>query len=153
MIKDIVVCSPEERHWLSVYLKNSNALNFARRILEGNVSVHKGFIRSLYDLSSLHSAFGKQDWGMDEPGKFLISEVYPLMVSPSCPDVSFLAKVQEYMGKIKSNQMEFVITILKRGRHLMVVDGNKRTIAYFEIIKQVENKIINYPVFLLQRGS
>lgn len=150
MIKDVVACTPEEKRRLSEHLETSNVYYYAPHVKDGRIPAFTGFIKSLSDLGSLPSFFHKRDWGVDEPCTFLVGEVAPLMMGPRCPDPTFMPKVREFMDTIESGKMEFIVTIEKKNNCLMVVDGNKRTIAYFELMKQMGKENINYQIYLLQ---
>jgi hypothetical protein len=117
-------------------------------------TLSKGRVKTLRDLGALKTEFGQI--GMLLPHvstgerKFRISEVTPLLRTNPGLDDELLRKIDEFASKDRRGEVTYNVTIFSHGSDLVVKDGNKRTIAFYERRRDSLTEQIDFPVFLIQ---
>lgn len=136
MIEEVRPCSVIEILRQATYLEATPVRDIAWKLRVGQVSLSRGIVRSLVDLGALKTEFG-QIGPLPAPArtgasKFLVSEVLPLLTENPGADDVLLAKIQYLIGKDARGAVDFNTTVLRLGTDLIVKDGNKRAIAFYE---------------------
>jgi hypothetical protein len=80
---------------------------------------------------------------------FTVSEVLPLLRGRRSADPGMLHSIEAFMGGDAAGTVEYNVTILRSRDKLMLVDGNKRTIAFYERRRGGED-MIEYPIFVIE---
>lgn len=153
MIDDIQRCNAGDLESMIRYLAASPVFSIAALLREGRLTLKRGVIRSVGDLGMLKTEFGNlgklvPSQRAGEP-KFLVSEVLPSLRRNPGADDGLLDAILGFMGSDERGQVEYVVTVFRAGTDLIVKDGNKRTIAYFER-RRGNLKAIDYPVFIVE---
>lgn len=153
VIKRLRNCSQQEVQQHIAYLVPTPVCTIAELLKSGQCRLSKGTIRSMADLGALKTEFGHMGPlappRTDGEQKFRISEVLPLLkANPGAGD-ALLPNIQGIMKLDESGKVDYIVTIMRIGSDLIVKDGNKRTIAYFERRKSF-GKLIDFPVYLVE---
>jgi hypothetical protein len=155
MFKNLCKCSPEETRRHITYLSSTPVSRIAELLRSRRCVLKKGVVSSLQYLGSLKTEFGQigplvpaQQIG---ERKFLVSEIVPILrANRDVPDGGLLESIEAVMGKVARNEVEFNITILLLNGEIIVKDGNKRTIAYYENRKNLNQTEIHYEVYVVE---
>lgn len=151
MILNLQLCSPAEISTQIAYLEATPVAAIATQLCRGTLCLYKGIIQSLDALGTLKTEFGtigtETAPPMDGERKFRICQVLPLLRANAGLDNLMLQKIEEFMQKDARGDVEYNVTVLKSETDLIVKDGNKRTIAFYERRKGLHDPI-HLPVFL-----
>jgi hypothetical protein len=136
VITDLHQCSDAQLREQINYLRSTPVAGIARLLDEGRCCLMAGTIRSLTMLGSLKTEFGqigclKAPHGPGER-KFRVAEVLPLLEANPGIDAPMLRSIRFFMLKDECAELVLNTTILNLGSDLVIKDGNKRTIAFFE---------------------
>ena len=136
MITDLRLCSAGELRKQIDYLAATPVAGIAALLRGGQLALKAGTIRSLATMGSLKTEFGQIGSivvaNSDAQSKFRVAEVLPLLEAHAGLDDPMLEKIRTFMRKDESGQVHFNTTLLRVGGELIIKDGNKRTIAFFE---------------------
>lgn len=156
MIMDTQLCSPTELEKQIAYLEATPVAGIANLLRGGQLCLKKGVLKSLDELGRLKTEFGTigsriapRTYG---ERKFRVCEVLPMLQANPSLDKPMFRKVEQFMEKDGRGAVEYNVTILRSGIDLIVKDGNKRTIAFYERRKGVSDQI-DFPVFLAEEPS
>lgn len=152
MIADVRPCSPEELQSQIAYLEATPVREIAELLRVGRCSLKKGIVRSLPELGLLKTEFGPigplVPSASDGEVKFRVHEVAPILrANPGVDDGGLLAKIEALIEADARGQIQYNVTIFHHGGELIVKDGNKRAIAFYERRKGSGNRI-EFPVFI-----
>ena len=151
MIHDIELCSPVELSEQISYLEGTPVAGIAALLRRGTLRLYKGTVRSVRELGTLKTEFGKIGSQvappMDGESKFRICEVLPLLRTHPNLDQQLMRNIQEFIDKDARGEVAYNTTILRRGTDLIVKDGNKRTVALYERRNDGPDRI-SFSVFL-----
>ena len=158
MIKNIKQCSESEINSQIKYLSNTPVSKIADFLRTGSLKLQKGIITSLSDLGQLKTEFGPigniKPKAIEGEIKFIVSELVPtLKNNPNVIDNGLLVNIESIAEKEKKNEIEFNITIFSNGNELIIKDGNKRTVAYYENRKTNIIDSIDYPVYIIEQPT
>lgn len=114
----------------------------------------KGIVCSLQHLGGLKTEFGQIGRLVPEQGagekKFLVSEIVPLLrANPTVSDGGLLRRIEAIMDSEARNEIDFNITALQWNDEIILKDGNKRTIAFYENRKNSNQVEINYGIYFV----
>jgi len=154
MFSNLRDCDSEELEQQMDYLSDTPVAGIVSLLRDGRCLLRKGVVSTLSNLGSLKTEFGKigslvppQRSGEH---KFLVSEIVPtLRANRNVPDGDLLRKIEAIMDKEAKNEIEFNVTVFSCNGESIVKDGNKRTIAFFENRRRLNNAEINYEVYLV----
>ena len=154
MFNNLCECSPEETQRQMDYLSSTPVSGIAQLLRSGRCVLKKGIVCSLQFLGNLKTEFGQI--GLLTPGqrngeeKFLVSEIVPMLrANPIVSDGGLLNKIEAIMEREAKNEIEFNITLMLWNGETIVKDGNKRTIAFFENRKNLNQAEVSYEVYLV----
>lgn len=136
MITDLRLCSGDELREQISYLAATPVRDIAGLLQSSRCTLKAGTIRSLEALGNLKTEFGQIGSAVastsDGQQKFHVAEVLPLLEAHPELDAGMLQKIRMFMREDESGRVVFNTTIMRIGAELVLKDGNKRTIAYFE---------------------
>lgn len=152
MIQGVEQCSNEETNAQIEYLISTPVSGITEYLINGQLKLSKGNVESLEFLGSLKTEFGVigsiVPKSMEGQKKFRVSELVPALKNhPTVDDGGLLKKIESIASNV--NEIEFNITVLALGNELIIKDGNKRTIAFYENRKESLNRDICYPVYIV----
>jgi hypothetical protein len=155
MFDNLYHCGPEETQKQISYLSSTPVAGIANLLRSGQCILKKGFVRDLHHLGSLKTEFGQigplVPTQSNGENKFLVSEIVPMLrANRSVLDDGLLTKIESIMEKEMKNEIEFNITVLTWNGEAIVKDGNKRTIAFFENRRNLNQADINYEIYLVE---
>ena len=154
MITDVRPCSAEELQKQIAYLLNTPVPGVGMCLANGGCKLSKGVVRSLAVLGSLKTEFGQL--GPHVPparsgeAKFLASEVVPILRGNPGSGDDLLRKIDAILA-VDESEIEYNVTVMRLGSELIIKDGNKRSIAFWERRKGAADRI-DYPVVLVEEG-
>lgn len=155
MFKSIRKCGKEETQNQIEYLSNTPVFKLAELLREEKCTLSKGLLCSLKQLGDLKTEFGQI--GLLVPTttsgaiKFRVCELVSILRSnPHITDNGLLERIEAIMEKEAANAIPFNITVLQLNGEVVVKDGNKRTIAFFENRRNQSVDEIHYEIFLVQ---
>ncbi len=128
----------------------------AEYLRNGQLKLSKGKVNSLYYLGNLKTEFGVIGDIVPKTSegevKFTVSELVPaLRNNPDVNDDGLLNKIEAIIEKEKNNEIEFNVTVLSLKNELVLKDGNKRTVVFYENRRTNLGQVINYPVYVLHQ--
>jgi hypothetical protein len=158
MIAHLVECSEEEVRAQSAYSAATPVAQLSSMIHSGQLIVWRGTIAKMDDLGRLKTEFGEIGRLRPPLGKFLVSELLPtLRANRDVPDDHLLLKIESLIEPVLKGAIEMNVSILEIGAELVIMDGNKRAIAFHEGRRSSASSPIAFEVFLLRpkrwRGS
>jgi len=126
----------------------------AKLLRTGQCTLKSGIVRSLAQLGALKTEFGHI--GVLLPPtvhgerKFRVCEVGPVLRSNAGVDNGgLLREIDAFIAKDERGEVQYNVTIFRQGTDLVVKDGNKRTIAFYERRKGSSDEI-EFPVFIVE---
>ncbi len=141
MLKNIRACSSAEALAQMEYLRATPVSCLVKLVEQNHLVLFRASIESLTDLGKLKTEFGVI--GRLHPSvtsgckKFLVSEIVPtLRANPDVNDDGLLQRIERIVELEDIGAVEYNTTILDGGLELVIKDGNKRTIAYFERFRE-----------------
>ncbi len=155
MITDVENCSAEELQNQIAYLANTAVRGIAELLRNGQCTLKKGIVRSLSWLGNLKTEFGQIGplipSATEGEKKFRVSEIVPLLrANPVVDDGGLLKAIEAFIEKDTLGEVEYNVTIFNFGNDLVMKDGDKRTVAFYEHRKETSNNSIEFPVFIVQ---
>ena len=130
-------CSPEEIEWLRAYLAENakpvwlyvcGLIREDPRITKGGVSGTK----EIGELKTVWSTLGN----IPNSRKFFVREVIHILQDRQNENHNkaeeHLQKIEDYMKLLDKGELQLIITLEESKNDLMILDGNTRTVAYFE---------------------
>ncbi len=156
MLSGLRACSPEEVVAQARYLFDTPVWSLACDLRNGARVLWRAAISSHRDLGSLPTIFGDIGGHRPAPGSgratFTVSEILPLLLCHHAADLTMLRAIEELMAADAAGRVEYNATILRSKDALMLVDGNKRTVAFYERWRATTaGDSIEYPVFVIDR--
>jgi hypothetical protein len=155
MITDIENCSAQQLQSQINYLLETPVKGVAVNLLCGLCSLKKGNVRSLSWLGDLKTEFGQIGHLSPDAGKgqrkFRVREVVPLLRANPGVDARLLRAIEDFVKKDELGEVEYNVTLYYDGSELVMKDGDKRTIAFYERRKDLGDDTIQYPVFIVSR--
>ena len=98
----------------------------------------------------MHTEFGEIGRLVPKNTKFLVAELLPVhRTNSDVDDGGLLQKIEALVEPVRSASVEMNITILCTQSGYLVKDGNKRTVAFYEIGLKSGTDAISFPVFVL----
>jgi hypothetical protein len=167
MIHEIRPCTVDEITELGNYLANNSWVKqIGRAILEGRAGVKIGKVGTLNELGNLKTMTGFIDdsaiTGSNRPlqptsefkgeKKYLVKEVLPSLQGKDINDGSHIQTIEKYISMFaKGDKIQMILSALEYKGDFMLVDGNKRSVAYYETtnfkgIKDIDLKIHVIPI-------
>ncbi|MDO8310393.1 MAG: hypothetical protein Q7T25_00490 [Sideroxyarcus sp.] len=158
MFNYLCECSPIETRRQIDYLSSTPVFKIAELLNSGQCVLKKGAISSLHHLGNLKTEFGPigslLPAAKSGERKFLVSEIVPMLrANRTIPDGGLLQSIETIMKTEAKNEVDFNITLLSLNGEIIIKDGNKRTIAYYENRKNFNRTTSNYEVYLVESAS
>jgi len=158
MFNNLCKCSTDETQRQINHLSSTPVSGIAELLRSRRCVLKKGVVSSLQYLGSLKTEFGQigplvpaQKTG---ERKFLVSEIVPILrANRNIPDDGLLQRIEAVIKKEAKNEIEFNITLLLCNGEIIIKDGNKRTIAYYENRKNLNQTAINYEVYVVESAQ
>ncbi len=153
MFTDLINCSTNEVVLHIDYLKATPVHYLANDLESGKLNLRKGFINNIAYLGTLKTIF--KDIGgitaLKERGRdrFIIEEIIPLLEKYPNLDKRFENNVRAIIEADRYSLIEFKVTVFNSGSGYIVVDGNKRAIAFFNKNIQDRREQISFLVYVL----
>jgi hypothetical protein len=146
-----VGCSENEKNELTAYL-SMTPVSWLNRIIESGASVEKATIESLQHIGSLQTIFeclgGIKCQDQIGTKRFLVSQVFDALQSPSCTDKSMLDTILLYKQLKSQGCLEIKITIFECSEGVIVFDGNKRAVACLQQANEKNQETV-LPVYIV----
>jgi len=155
MITDLRDCTEQELQAQINYLEGTPVRGIVQLLRTGRCVLKRGSVPTLTELGALKTEFGQM--GPLVPNathgetKFRVAELVPLLRGNPGVDDGLLTKIDAFVEKDKRGEVEYNVTIFDHGNDLVIKDGNKRTVAFFERRKGSCNDVIAFPVFVVQQ--
>lgn len=154
VIADVRSCSFEEFRRQIGYLEATPVRGIAELLRTGRCTLKRGIVRSLAQLGALKTEFGQIGVllppAMHGERKFRVREVAPVLRSnPEVDEGGLLREIDAFIEKDERGEVQYDVTIFRQGTDLVVKDGNKRTIAFYERRKGSSDEI-EFPVFIVE---
>ena len=115
--------------------------------------VFKAKINSLPDIGGLETIWGHLGgvFSFREYGhsRFQVSEVLATLRNPQCRDSSLLHRIENFIRLIAKGYKNFNVILGKIGNNYIILDGNKRTVAYYEYAREKGITDLNLPVYIV----
>jgi hypothetical protein len=154
MITNVEGCSEEEAQAQIRYLAQTPIRGIAELLESGRCRLKKGVVSSLIALGSLNTEFGQIGSLVpsvsNEERKFRVSEIVPLLRSNPDADERLLQKIEAFVAADKRGEVKYNVTIFNYGDALVIKDGNKRTIAFYERRKESASDDIEFFVYIVE---
>lgn len=133
MLTDLHRCSADEVARQATYLAATPVSDVAAALLSGRAHLSRASVRSLRDLGSLETIFGSLGHARPRPGqdRFRVKDILQVLES-SQADPKMLRDIKGFMASDANGAVEYNITILRSSTRLTLIDGNKRSVAFFE---------------------
>jgi len=149
----ITPCEAGELKQQINYLKNTPVKGLSDLLKQGELQLGYTFINSIDALGALKTEFGAIDTlapqSCNGEKKFLVSDIYSALCSnPSIDDGGLLQSIEEIRIAESNNEVEFNITALFQNNELVIKDGNKRTIAFYENRRNSHPLKMNFKLFV-----
>jgi hypothetical protein len=137
MLTNLKACSVEAARTQAEYLRATPVSGLADLLDRQWLTLFAAEIESLEALGKLKTEFGPigrlQPVATTGEKKFTVSELVPaLRANPDVDDGGLLQRIERIIELEEMGAIEYNTTILDDGSELVIKDGNKRTIAYFE---------------------
>lgn len=157
MISDLRDCTEQELQAQINYLEGTPVRGIAELLRTGQCVLKRGSVPTFTHLGALKTEFGQigplVPNATDGETKFRVAELVPLLRNNSGVDDGLLQKIDAFVEKDKRGEVDYNVTIFDHGNDLVIKDGNKRTVAFFERRKGSSNDAIAFPVFVVQQAS
>lgn len=82
---------------------------------------------------------------------FLVSDVLPTLRRADHPDDQVLCSVELFMAKDAAGTLELTVTVLHQDGAYVVLDGNKRAVAFYERRMGAGPDETALPIYLITR--
>jgi len=152
MIADIKLCTASELADQIRYLSPTPVSDIAKLLQSGQCRLSQGVIRSLADLGALKTEFGAigplTPPAMQGEKKFRVREILSLLHANPGIDVDLHTKIDAFLQDDEGN-IDYNVTVMRLNNDLIIKDGNKRSIAFYER-RRGSTEQIDYPVFLVE---
>lgn len=154
MFNTLKQCGPDETQRQIYYLSSTPVDAIADLLRCGQYTLKKGVVSDMQQLGSLKTEFGQIGSLIPSQSngehKFLVSEVVPLLrANRGVPDAGLLRKIEAIMEKETKHEIEYNITVFVWNGEYIVKDGNKRTIAFFENRRNMDDNEVHYEVYVV----
>ncbi len=73
----------------------------------------------------------------------------PVLQGSNHPDDSALLSIQQFMAMEAEGTLDLIVTLLKSDAGYVILDGNKRVVAFYEQRKQQKSDGTALPVFVI----
>lgn len=105
----------------------------ADALLSGQARLSEASVRSLHDLGTLDTIFSELGSARPQPGqeRFKVKDVMQVLESHRA-DPKMLSAIKGIIASDANGTVEYNITVLRSSTGLTLIDGNKRSIAFFE---------------------
>jgi len=134
------------------YLLEQPVRGVVLMVNSGNYELKKGIVNSLDNLGNIKTEFGELGGIVSERDKFLVCQVVSILENPICEDKKSLESIRYFQEQDKLNNLSILTTIfVEESGELRVIDGNKRTIAFYENRKDSIVDEIVLPVYFIER--
>ncbi|HLQ33696.1 MAG TPA: hypothetical protein VK457_13500 [Chloroflexota bacterium] len=153
MISEVRECWPEEVRSHLLYLLYTPVCQYACSITRGGYGLRRAVINSISYLGSLPTIF--QNLGTADASTivghspFLVKDVMPVLQGSNHPDDSALLSIQQFMAMEAEGTLDLIVTLLKSDAGYVILDGNKRVVAFYEQRKQQKSDGTALPVFVI----
>jgi hypothetical protein len=148
---DLAECTPEQVTAQARYLANTPVSNIAELVASGQARLWSAKIQSLLELGAIETIFGNVGT-LKPPGaarRFRVSEVRDVLEKHGLADPRMRADIDSFMASDAEGQVDYNVTIVRSAGELVIVDGNKRTIAFFERRRNAGSDRIDFPAFVV----
>jgi hypothetical protein len=154
MITNIEDCSEEEVQAQIRYLAQTPVRGIAELLQSGRCRLKKGVVSSLIALGSLNTEFG-QIGSLVPPvsnkeRKFRVSEIVPLLRSNPDADDRLRQRIEAFVEADEQGEVKYNVTIFNYGNAIVIKDGNKRSIAFYERRKESASDDIEFSVYIVE---
>lgn len=165
MIEKIKPCAIEEIKSLGNYLVNKSYVqNIGKSLLEGQSILKAGKISSLRTLGSLKTMTGFIDnsaiTGPNRPiqptsefrgeKKYLVKEILPSLQGRELNDGGHIQTIEKYMKMFaKGDHIDMIVSSVEYNNDFMLIDGNKRSVAYYETMKSHNIDNIDFTIYII----
>ena len=154
MITDLLDCTEQELQTQITYLEGTPVRGIAQLLRTRKCVLKKGSVPTLTQLGALKTEFGQigplVPNATDGQKKFCVAELVPVLRNNPGVDDGLLTKIDAFVEKDKRGEIDYNVTIFDHGNDLVIKDGNKRTVAFFECRKGSSNDAIAFSVFVVQ---
>jgi hypothetical protein len=152
-IKQRESCSLEERGSHIKYLTKTPVYDFLKPHFK-NCVISTGKIESCNNVGKtktiwhdLGGILSEREYGTST---FLVEQVIPVLKKPQCNDKNEnLKKIKEYIQFIPDPNFEIKITLLENNNQILICDGNKRAVAWYEHFSKCGINNVNLPVYII----
>lgn len=145
-------CIPEEIESLRKFLLQSPVRWIVNHIDNG-ARVSKGEIHGLSSIGNLKTFWSNLGdiYSIKEHRieNFLVSQVMDALSKPQCKDKITYVTIKKYINQLANNQLKTTITLIETNDELVIVDGNKSTVACFEYGLKSALTDLRLPVFII----
>lgn len=156
MIVSLKNCTANELEGQIRYLEGTPVRGIADLLRSGQCILRRGKVQALADLGALKTEFGQLGWVSarisDGQRKFRVAEVVPVLRLNPGADDKLLECIEYFIDREARGEVDYNVTIIKHGPDLIVKDGNKRTIAFYERRHGSSESGIDFPVFIVECG-
>lgn len=154
VIRSLQYCTEVETEGPIGYLEQTPVRGIADLLRTRQCILRKGKIQTLAHLGALKTEFGQIGWlypsGADGETKFRVAEVAPALRANPGADDRLLRNIEYFIEKDSCGEVDYNITIMKHGIDLIVKDGNKRAIAFYERRSGSNYTNIDFSVFIVE---
>lgn len=150
MIRIVAECRPDEAEAQAKYLAVTPVAGLADHIRSRRLRVLRGIVESVQTLGQLKTEIGSIGRLTPRDGKFLVSELLPVLRANSdVEDGGLCAAIEALFEPVRLGNVSMNVTVLSANFDQVVKDGNKRTVAFYEITRESNVNEISFPVFVL----
>lgn len=155
VIENLRRCTQEELEAQIRYLEQTPVRGLAALLRAGTCDLSAGHVRSVASIGGLKTEFGElgplRPPSREGARKFLVSEVWPALEATPGADDAMHTAIARFMRKDEYGDVDYNITLVLFDGEVIVKDGNKRTIAFYERRRTFAGSI-EFPVFVVDVG-
>jgi hypothetical protein len=143
-------CSSDEIRAQAEYLAATPVSTIADALRSGQARLSTATFRSLADLGSLETIFGTLGQFRPPAGqhRFKVSQILPCLKASDDADPKMRADITGFMASDANGAVEYNVTLVRSQAGLVLADGNKRSVAFFERRRGSEAPI-DFKVFVV----
>jgi len=151
-IVDKRVCTKAEIQKLILYLSETPVRWIVDKII-GSAEVSKGYIVKRSELGAANTIW-RNLGGIQSEDYYRVDQVVGVVRENRNKDNDKLLNIiNEYKKMLALNDIELIITIFEVDKEHVIVDGCKRSVAFYEYKTQQHVENIRYPVYVVKKTS
>lgn len=163
----MIDCDENESLGIAQYLLGTSVAKLGRGLERGELVLRKIVISTAVELGELITLTGEipedKVLGGIKPVppttfvngglKYRVREQLEAMEGADIDDGGHLETIKRYIDRLEAKEpLDMIAIAVQEDEGYMLVDGNKRAIAYYEICKNGAVNGIDYPVYVLCRA-